>query len=41
MLFDFMQVMHLTRKHSTKNEYFSTHILFTTIYLQQKKEIKS
>jgi hypothetical protein len=33
MLSEFMQVLNSTRKHSTKNEYFPTHILFTTIYL--------
>jgi hypothetical protein len=28
-----MQVLNSTRKHSTKNEYFPSHILFTIIYL--------
>jgi hypothetical protein len=31
-LSNFMQVLNITRKHSIKNEYFTTHILFTTIY---------
>jgi hypothetical protein len=33
MLSDFMQVLNIKRKHSTKNEHFSMHIQFTTIYL--------
>jgi hypothetical protein len=31
--YDFMQVISSIGKHATKNEYFSMHILFTTIYL--------
>jgi hypothetical protein len=33
LLSDFMQVLNSIRKHYTKNEYFSRHIIFTTIYL--------
>jgi hypothetical protein len=33
----FMQVLNCTRKHSTKNEYFPSHILFTIIYLLPKE----
>jgi hypothetical protein len=33
MLFDFMQVLHINKNYSTKDDYFSTHNLFTTIYL--------
>jgi hypothetical protein len=33
VLFDFIQVLISKREHSTKDEYFSSHILFTTIYL--------
>jgi hypothetical protein len=36
MLSDFMHVLNIKRKHSTKNEYLSNHILFTT-----ETEIKS
>jgi hypothetical protein len=37
MFSDFMQILNSIRKHPTKNEYFSKHILFTTIYLSQKQ----
>jgi hypothetical protein len=30
---DFMHVLNSIRKHYTKNEYFTKHILFITIYL--------
>jgi hypothetical protein len=33
MLFEFMQVLNIKRKHYTKNKYFTKHILFTIIYL--------
>jgi hypothetical protein len=36
---DFMQVLNSIRKHSTKNEYFPMHILFSTIYLLQKQKL--
>jgi hypothetical protein len=39
MLFGFIQVLCIKRKHTTKNEYFSKHILFTTIYLLQKQKL--
>jgi hypothetical protein len=34
-----MQGLNSTRKSATKNYYFSMHILFTTIYLLQEKEL--
>jgi hypothetical protein len=33
MLFNFIQVLLSKRKHPTKDDYFYTHMLFTTIYL--------
>jgi hypothetical protein len=39
MLYDFMQVLHITRKYYTKNEYFHKHILFTIIYLLQEQKL--
>jgi hypothetical protein len=33
MLYDFMQLLNINWKHPTKNEYFSSHIIFTTIRL--------
>jgi hypothetical protein len=39
MLFDFIQVLNILRKHPTKNEYFCMHILFTTIYLLYKQKL--
>jgi hypothetical protein len=33
LLSDFMQVLNIKRKPSTKNEHFSKHIQFTTIHL--------
>jgi hypothetical protein len=36
MLYDFMEVLNIKRKHYTKNEYFHNHIRFTTIYVVQK-----
>jgi hypothetical protein len=32
-LFDFMHALNIKRKHYTKNDYFSTHNLFTAISL--------
>jgi hypothetical protein len=37
LLFHFIQVLISERKHSTKHEYFHSHILFTTIYLLPKE----
>jgi hypothetical protein len=34
-----MQVLHITRKYYTKNEYFHKHILFTIIYLLQEQKL--
>jgi hypothetical protein len=39
MLSNFMQVLYSTRKHYTKNTYFSKHILFSTIYLLQEQKL--
>jgi hypothetical protein len=41
LLYDFMQVVNVnvTRKHSTKNEHLSRHILFSTIYLLQEQKL--
>jgi hypothetical protein len=39
MFSDFMQVLHIKRRHTTKNEYFSKHILFTTIYLLREHKL--
>jgi hypothetical protein len=39
ILFDFMQGLNSIRKHPTKIEYFSKHILFTTIYLLKKQKL--
>jgi hypothetical protein len=41
ILSDFMQVLNSIRKHSTKNEDFSKHILFSTIYLLQEQKLKA
>jgi hypothetical protein len=34
MLSDVMHVLNIKRRQSTKNDYFSKHIQFSTIYLQ-------
>jgi hypothetical protein len=39
MIFDFMQVLNSKIKHSTKNEYFPKHIIFTIIYLLQEQKL--
>jgi hypothetical protein len=39
MLYDFMQVLHIKRKHPTKNEYFPMPILFTIIYLMLEQKL--
>jgi hypothetical protein len=39
VLSNFMQVPNNIRKHPTKNEYFPTHILSTTIYFLQKQKL--
>jgi hypothetical protein len=39
MLFDFIQVLLSKRKHSTKDEYLTMHILFTKIYLLQEQKL--
>jgi hypothetical protein len=37
--YDFIQVLHSIRKHSTTNEYFPMHISFSTIYLLQEHKL--
>jgi hypothetical protein len=39
MLSKFMHVLNSTMNHSTKNEYFSMSVLFTTIYLTQEQKL--
>jgi hypothetical protein len=39
LLSDFIQVLYNIRKHWVKNEYFSMHILFTTIYSVQEHKL--
>jgi hypothetical protein len=39
MFSDFMKVLNSIRKHPTKNEYFPTHILSTTIYFLKKQKL--
>jgi hypothetical protein len=39
MLYDFLQVLLSKMKYPTKDDYFSTHILFTIIYLLQKQKL--
>jgi hypothetical protein len=39
MLSDFIQVINSARNIYTRNYYFSKHILFTTISLQQKQRL--
>jgi hypothetical protein len=34
---NFIQFLYSIRKHFTKNEYFSMHIIFTTIYVLQEQ----
>jgi hypothetical protein len=37
--YDFIEVLHSIRKHSTTNEYFPMHISFSTIYLLQEHKL--
>jgi hypothetical protein len=39
ILFDFIHVLHIKRTYCTKNEYFYTHILFTTIYYYKNRDL--
>jgi hypothetical protein len=39
VLSDYMKLLNSTRKHPTNNEYFSRHILFTTMYLLQEQKL--
>jgi hypothetical protein len=39
MLFDFMRVLKSIKKHSTKDEYFLMHILFSTICSMQEQKL--
>jgi hypothetical protein len=36
---DFMKILYSIRKHSTTNEYFSMHIIITTIYSLQEPNL--
>jgi hypothetical protein len=38
-IYDFLHVLHIKMSYSTKDHYFSTHILFTTIYLLQQQTL--
>jgi hypothetical protein len=38
-LYDFIQVIYSMRKHYTRVEYFSKHILFSTFYLLQDQKL--
>jgi hypothetical protein len=38
-LSDFIQVLNSIRKHPTKSEHFSMHIIFITIYLFQAQKL--
>jgi hypothetical protein len=40
MLFDFIKVLLIKRRLSTKDDYFYTHIQFSIIYLLQEQNIK-
>jgi hypothetical protein len=37
--FDFMEIQNSIRKHPSKNEYFTKHVLFSTIYLLQEQKL--
>jgi hypothetical protein len=39
MFSDFVQTVNNIREHPTKNDYFSTHIQFTTIYLLDRHKL--
>jgi hypothetical protein len=39
MFSDFKQFLNIERKHSTENDHFSKHIIFTIIYLSQKQKL--
>jgi hypothetical protein len=39
ILYDFMQLLNSIRKYTTKNEYFSRHIIFTPIYSLQEYKL--
>jgi hypothetical protein len=39
-VYDFLQVLSIKRMHSTKNDYFSKHKYFSTIYKLQKLKLK-
>jgi hypothetical protein len=40
ILHDLIQVLHINRRFHTKDDHFSTHIKFTTIYLLQTHRLK-
>jgi hypothetical protein len=39
ILYDFIHVLNIKRRLYTKDEYFSTHMLLTTIYLLQEQKL--
>jgi hypothetical protein len=39
ILSNFIQALNINRKHYTKNDYFSRHTLFSTIYLLQEQKL--
>jgi hypothetical protein len=39
ILFDFIHVLLIKQKHSTRDDYFSKYILFTIIYLLQGQKL--
>jgi hypothetical protein len=39
MLYDFMHLLNINRKHPTKNEYFSKHTMFTKICLLLEQKL--
>jgi hypothetical protein len=39
MVYDFLQLLHIRRSYSTKNDYFISHIQFTILYLLQKQKL--
>jgi hypothetical protein len=41
LLSDFIQVLNSARKFATKNQYFSKHILFSTIYLFWEQKLNA
>jgi hypothetical protein len=40
ILYDFIQVLNIKKRLSTKDEHFAKHILFNMIYLLQKQKLR-